>query len=454
MARSWTLALPAIFFLQGTAFVAIALFPVFLTIVGITGFYLGLGKWYRKGRVDPNGKTVLVTGCDKPQGREVALRLDQKGFNVFAVCPTMTECNDMLSQSSDRLVAVQGDVLSEMSIESIVATVSEATKKNGLWALVNADQISCGLLAEVSRVSDFQDCLNVNTIGVIRITKACIPLLRKAKGRVVTLSSIAGSILSPTMSPYSTAAFATEGFMNGLRLELEPFGIHVAVVQPGMINSTLEQTAGNADKCMSGVPDNVKSVYGSSFVQSFKDLRIRSQRVASDAVLAMNALTHAVISTRPKQRYYVGSDVWFLWMWLAKLPDWLGMGCLEILAPQFGYIRDHWRSKVRVERDAKKAKAVARGFLRRKAKKHRSPRSKGSKGPAASPSSSAGSPPTRGDDVSSGKHGTGAGGSEGSGGGVSGSGSANAGDRHKPQHSPQKRARSRPGSPLAKATSA
>jgi NAD(P)-dependent dehydrogenase (short-subunit alcohol dehydrogenase family) len=140
------------------------------------------------------------------------------------------------------------------------------------------------------------------------MTQAFLPLLRKAKGRIVNIGSIGGRLASPFIAPYSASKFAMEAITDALRFELRPWGIDVAIVEPGSIATAIWEKATNtADEIERGMTADARSLYGDTigairnFIEDAEKRAIPPERVA-------DAVQHALTAKRPKTRYLVGTD--------------------------------------------------------------------------------------------------------------------------------------------------
>lgn len=152
--------------------------------------------------VSPSRRSVLVTGCDSGFGNLVARRLDAYGFTVFAGClfPDGDGAKKLAQETSKTFRIVKLDVTSKEDVERTVREI-EATGLD-LWAVVNNAGVAQYLPAEWgSDVEEYERMFNVNVYGLVRVTKAFLPLLRRSKGRVVNLSSMAGKFFDSFYVP-------------------------------------------------------------------------------------------------------------------------------------------------------------------------------------------------------------------------------------------------------------
>ncbi|GBN92043.1 Estradiol 17-beta-dehydrogenase 2, partial [Araneus ventricosus] len=173
-------------------------------------------------------------GCDTGFGNALAKRLDSKGFHVFATClfPTGAGAMDLKASCSNRLHVLYMDVTKDESVKKAFEYVKEHLGSSKLWAVVNNAGILKGFSVDFSSVDDFRDCIDVNFLGSVRVTKAFLPLLRQTKGRIVNVTSSSGEIPLPFFTPYTASKYAAVGFTDCLRFELDTWGISVVSIEP------------------------------------------------------------------------------------------------------------------------------------------------------------------------------------------------------------------------------
>ena len=182
---------------------------------------------------------VVVTGASTGIGRATALYLDAKGYLVFPGVRKEADAEGLRQQGSDRLAPVMIDVTDEKSIASAREQVAEAVGERGLAGLVNNAGVGGGGPIEFIPLDELRSTLEVNLIGQVAVTQAFLPLIRRRKGTIVFIASIGGRVASPFMSPYNTSKFGIEALGESLRHELAPWGIDVAVVEPGSIDTEI-----------------------------------------------------------------------------------------------------------------------------------------------------------------------------------------------------------------------
>ncbi|GBO06168.1 D-beta-hydroxybutyrate dehydrogenase, mitochondrial [Araneus ventricosus] len=179
-------------------------------------------------------KLISPPGCDKGFGRMLARRLDSMGYKVFAGClePDGEEVKKLKDTISSHLEIVPLDVTKTDSVQNALQIVESKLGNCEFWAVVNnAGVIERGEL-EWTPLEVYRKQFEVNTFGVVSVTQAFLPLLRKFKGRVVTVVSVGGRHTFSGFVPYCMTKHAITSFCDGLRLEMKKFGVQVVTVEP------------------------------------------------------------------------------------------------------------------------------------------------------------------------------------------------------------------------------
>jgi len=158
-------------------------------------------------------------------------------------------------------------------------------------------------------------------ISQIAVTQAFLPLLRRARGRIVNMGSIAGRGTIPMMGPYSASKFALEALTDALRLELYPWDIEVSIIEPGAIATPIwEKSLSYVSYVQKDVSAQGKLLYETAARQVMEAVQEASKRaIPVDAV--MQAVLHALTARRPKTRYLVGTDAKIRAIMAKWLPD-------------------------------------------------------------------------------------------------------------------------------------
>ncbi|MBK5330409.1 MAG: SDR family oxidoreductase [Ilumatobacteraceae bacterium] len=184
----------------------------------------------------------VVTGANSGIGRATAIHLAQQGHAVYGTVRSVDKAGKLQSMSADAGVEVnlvELDVASDESVRAGFARILDET--NGVVdVLVNNAGVGGNAVAEECPTSTYLDVMNVNLCGAVRCLQQVLPGMRsRHSGAIVNITSIAGRIAAIAQSPYVTSKWAYEGLSEGLAQELAPFGIRVAIIEPGVTKSAI-----------------------------------------------------------------------------------------------------------------------------------------------------------------------------------------------------------------------
>jgi NAD(P)-dependent dehydrogenase (short-subunit alcohol dehydrogenase family) len=250
--------------------------------------------------------SVLVTGASTGIGAACARYLDAKGFRVFATVRRQSDADALASPGSARLEALFLDVTDPASIQAAAQHVDAALEGGGLAGLINNAGISVDIPLECVDIGVLRRQLEVNAIAPVAVTQAFLPMLRKARGRVVNVSSINGRVASPFSGPYCMSKFALEAFTDCLRQELAEWGMHVSVVQPGAIATPIWDKGRQEDWSVAASEQDL-ALYGQAF-QAFRSFSEQNATNAISCDAVSQAIVHALTARKPRTRYLVGRD--------------------------------------------------------------------------------------------------------------------------------------------------
>ncbi len=274
--------------------------------------------------MSPDGraeKIIVITGASTGIGRACAMHLDQLGFSVFAGVRRDADSAALRSAASDRLTPLRIDVTDAGSIVAARAQVEAAAAGRGMHGLVNNAGVGVGGPLEFVPLDDLRRQLEVNVIGQVAVTQAFLPMLRQARGRIVYIGSIAGRMATPFIAPYAASKFALEAISDALRVELRPWGIGVAIVEPGSIATPIWEKAKDTTKQVSDdLSPEGHELYGAA-VSSLREVMADFEKRAIPAERVAKAVAHALLSKRPKTRYLVGTDARIQAALAAVVPD-------------------------------------------------------------------------------------------------------------------------------------
>jgi NAD(P)-dependent dehydrogenase (short-subunit alcohol dehydrogenase family) len=264
---------------------------------------------------------ILITGTSTGIGRATTLHLAREGFRVFAGVRRQEDAVSLRGEAPDAVTPIQLDVTDAASIQQAAKEVEEAVGRAGLAGLVNNAGIGFGGPLEYADLDEMRRGYEVNVFGVMAVTQAFLPLLRRAKGRIVNLSSGAGKASTPLLGPYCSSKFALEGLSDALRIELRGAGIAVVVIEPGFVDTPM-QTKGRSDieRIRDAMSDEARERYGAA-MKKLEENMLRFGKNATAPETAAKVIHRALTSPRPRTRYPVGNDARLLVPLTRILPD-------------------------------------------------------------------------------------------------------------------------------------
>jgi NAD(P)-dependent dehydrogenase (short-subunit alcohol dehydrogenase family) len=254
-------------------------------------------------------KTVLITGASSGIGRATARRLDAAGWKVFAGVRREEDAASLRAESSPRLEPLMLDVLDDEAIAAAAARI--AAEPGGLDGLVpNAGSAFAGPL-ETLPIHLFREQLELNLTAQLAVIQAVMPSIRKARGRIVLMSSDGGRVALPYTGAYHASKYGIEAMGDSLRQELAPWGIKVVLILPGAIDTQIwARGEVVADKFYEESP-LTQELYGTQ-TDRYREF---IHEVAKDAIPAEKVAVRvetALTKKRPKARYMVGLDAQFV----------------------------------------------------------------------------------------------------------------------------------------------
>ncbi|CAH1782928.1 unnamed protein product [Owenia fusiformis] len=270
------------------------------------------------GRLDVKDRAVLITGCDTGIGHGLAKHLDGLGFTVFAGCYNANgqDAQSLRKGASERLHIVQLDVRSDEDVQKAVDYVKQ--NASGLWAVVNNAGVEEPGEVELCKMEWYYKIAEVNYFGIIRITKAFLPFIRKSKGRVLVVTSVKERMYLPANSAYVITKHAMGAFCDILRLEMSQWGVKVCAIEPGHFGECTKIVTANHykashDAIWESLSPELKLAYGKEYVHhpvnSTSPLGIVDLSATKLNKLIHN-MTDALLEISPKERYLV-SGYWF-----------------------------------------------------------------------------------------------------------------------------------------------
>jgi NAD(P)-dependent dehydrogenase (short-subunit alcohol dehydrogenase family) len=257
---------------------------------------------------------VLITGCSTGIGRATAERLARRGMTVYATARRPESIED-LKQSGCRTLAL--DVTDEASMQAAVTAVEEA--EGSVGALVNNAGYSQSGAVETIPMDELRRQFETNVFGLVRMCQLVLPGMRKAgHGRIVNISSMGGRLVFPGGGAYHGTKYAVEAISDAMRFEVRGFGVHVSVIEPGLIKTSFGETAVGSVPQEDGPYAEFNTAVAAATAGAY-DGAFGKLGGGPDAVA--KAIEKAITSRRPRTRYPVTASARFFIAQHAVLPD-------------------------------------------------------------------------------------------------------------------------------------
>jgi NAD(P)-dependent dehydrogenase (short-subunit alcohol dehydrogenase family) len=269
----------------------------------------------------PNKKTVVITGASSGIGRSSVSRMVQSGWQVFATVRKAQDGDQLRSDFGPSVAPATMDVTNRASVTAAAEQIASLLADSGLDGLVNVAGVGKVRPVEYMTEDDLQEIFNINVFGQIAVTRAFLPLLRTARGRIVNISSVGAHIAIPFGSLINATKSAFGILNDTLRLELHPFGIHVSVVEPGAIKTpAVEKTLGDVEAVIRSLPPKGAAQYG-NMLRDFARRAYEREMDGSSPDVVAQAIQHALTAKGPRTPYRVGKHATLLATLAAFLPD-------------------------------------------------------------------------------------------------------------------------------------
>lgn len=250
-------------------------------------------------------KVAVVTGSSTGIGYETSLTLARNGFLTYATMRNLNKSENMKMVATKENLPIrikQLDVTDDISVTNAVQEVSSEAGR--IDVLVNNAGYGLNGAFEDLAMEEIKAQYETNVFGLIRMTQAVLPIMRRQKsGTIVNISSGAGRFGFPSGSAYVSTKFAVEGLSESMSYELEPFGIKVAIVEPGVIRTNF------ADGLVVAKKSKERSSPYSQLMQKAANGFEKMMKNASSPDLVANVVLKAVRNEKPSLRYLAGNDV-------------------------------------------------------------------------------------------------------------------------------------------------
>ncbi|XP_032060617.1 retinol dehydrogenase 16-like [Aythya fuligula] len=302
---------------------------MWLWLAAVLAGLLWLRRWHRERQTVPglSEKFVLITGCDSGFGSLLARQLDAQGLRVLAGCLTELGAARLRAATSQRLQTVLLDVTSSASIAAATTWVRERVGDQGLWGLVNNAGIAIPSAPnEWLSKDDFVKVLDVNLVGLIEVTLSFLPLVRRARGRVVNVASVMGRIAF-FGGGYCPSKYGVEAFSDSLRREMRPFGVQISIIEPGGFQTGMTDPGGLVKALQhlwERLPAEIQAAYGPHYLETYARYMALLHRLSSSRLcIVTSCMEHALLACCPRSRYTAGWDARLAFLPLSYCPAWL-----------------------------------------------------------------------------------------------------------------------------------
>jgi NAD(P)-dependent dehydrogenase (short-subunit alcohol dehydrogenase family) len=258
-----------------------------------------------RGNIVSINRSVLVTGATGGIGKATVRRLAASGWTVFAGVRDLAAGATISRQVRGNVIPVELDVATEDSVAR-ASDVLDEHLSDGLDGLVNNAGILVGGPVECLTAAEVRRQFEVNVFGAVEVTRAFLPQLRKARGRVVNIGSVTGRTPIPYLGASGASKAALIAFNDVLRAEMRPFDVAVSIVEPGPVQTSIFEKGGRAgQQSRQSLAPEVVALYEPG-IAAVRTATEEGGAAPTDAVGA--AIERALTDRRPKTRYLVGKQ--------------------------------------------------------------------------------------------------------------------------------------------------
>ncbi|MEO1055348.1 MAG: SDR family oxidoreductase [Actinomycetota bacterium] len=263
----------------------------------------------------------VVTGANSGIGRATAIYLAERGHRVIGTVRSVdkaTKLNTMAAERGVNVELAELDVAIDESVERGFAEILERTGR--IDHLVNNAGIGGNGVVEETSTELYHDVYNVNVVGTVRCTKAALPNMReRGGGTIVNITSVAGRIGAIAQASYVASKWALEGLSEELAVEVAPFGVRVAIIEPGVTKSAI--IAKNTEQ------PNATGAYDAHYRQMFQ-MYAAGYLGATDPFEVGEVVHEAIATESPRLRYHVswGGEELAPMHDRIDPADWVGLG--------------------------------------------------------------------------------------------------------------------------------
>ncbi|MEV4113254.1 SDR family NAD(P)-dependent oxidoreductase [Nonomuraea sp. NPDC049695] len=268
-------------------------------------------------------RSVVITGTSSGIGHASALALSARSFTVFAGVRNPADGEALRAASGGDIVPLHLDITDAEAIAAAVTQVEEAVGAAGLAGLVNNAGIGEPWPMELVPLEVFRNHLEVNLTAQLAVTQAFLPLIKRARGRIVNVGSEGGRITMPFLGPITVAKHGLVSVTDALRMELRPWGVQVSIVEPGATQSKAPvKLVDNGRRAVAELfSARGRADYGATFMHVIEMIAAGHERTGSPPEVLADAVVKAMTVPRPRTRYPAGGHAKLLTRLQRVLPD-------------------------------------------------------------------------------------------------------------------------------------
>ncbi len=249
-------------------------------------------------------QTVLITGASAGIGKVTCLYLAEKGYNVIGTSRESSRLGDLYSEADQRGVTVHGlelDINSDAEVQRVMPEVFNQFGE--IHALVNNAGYGLWGPLEIVSIDEMKTLFETNVFAVLRMTQVVLPaMIERRAGKIVNISSVLGRLATPFNGAYASSKYALEGLSESMNHEVSPFGVYVALVEPGLFETEFQRSQVRAQRAYD--PNLAYAPY----VQRYNDRHQTFDKLASDPVKVAKVIHKIIRSRRPALRHPVGLE--------------------------------------------------------------------------------------------------------------------------------------------------
>uniref|UniRef100_A0A8D2LCQ1 11-beta-hydroxysteroid dehydrogenase type 2 n=2 Tax=Varanus komodoensis TaxID=61221 RepID=A0A8D2LCQ1_VARKO len=250
------------------------------------------------------------------------------GLTVYASVLDLKSlgAKELRQSCSSKLTLLEMDLTKGEDIQRVLHFIKAQTVMTGLWGLVNNAGFNDSLAdAELTPLQSFRTCMEVNFFGPLALTKGLLPLLRSSQGRIVTISSPAGSMPYPCLAGYGTSKAALSLLMDTFQCELASWGIRVSVIFPGYFKTgstcNTDFWKERKDQLLAELPPGLLEAYGEEYVEEINRQFLSYMKLAvEDLSPVVESITDGLLSPQPLAKYYPGRGLGLMYFIHHYLP--------------------------------------------------------------------------------------------------------------------------------------